>query len=252
MKDPDYRTVLYRDYGNTIYGEVNSAHGGYDAAIDPWLLSFKSGESPGVAADLGCGRGEWLRALNQLGFTKIFGVDLSEQDLLEAKRVLPTATLIHEDILGWLANQEPGALDLIHAKDIIEHFTKDEFILFLQRAHAALKDGGVIYLSTFNAQSPMAAQTLSGDFTHETAHTPNSLNQCLRATGYSSIRIKGVHHCNSSLKGRVRSVLGKLFYWFARQVIVLRHGKGVCSPAIDSHTALPDLIAMACRDKAST
>jgi 2-polyprenyl-3-methyl-5-hydroxy-6-metoxy-1,4-benzoquinol methylase len=132
----------------------------------------------------------------------------------------------------------------VHAKDVIEHMTKDEFIHFLQAAHAALRPGGRIWLRTFNAQAPLSGMTRYGDFTHESGHSPSSLAQCLRATGFTQIRVKGQHYCSRSLSGRVRALLSWPVKKAARLMLKLRHGGG-SHGEVDLFASEPDVFAEA-------
>lgn len=242
-----YRDILYRNYSATFSAqkayEPTLQHAQYEVTYP----SLPEGRSSTIA-DLGCGKGEWIAWLAGKGFIKLTGVDGSEADLIIARNH-DTANVkwVPADLISHLETH-PASYDLLHAKDVIEHMTKDEFIRFLQAAHGALKPGGKLWLLTFNAQSPLSATTRYGDFTHESGHTPSSLSQCLRACGFTQLRIRGLHYCSTSLGGRLRAILGKVFYSAARLVLKLRHGGGTRVEGVDVHTVLPDLFAEARRD----
>ncbi len=238
-----YRDVLYCDYSATFGGQkaldASVQHAQYEATYDALPSSRDT-----AIADLGCGKGEWIAWVASKGFTTLTGVDLSPADLAIARQNDSTRTWVEQNVIIWLESQT-AAFDLLHAKDIIEHLTKDEFIRFLTAAKNALKPGGKLWMLTFNAQSPMSSVTRYGDFTHETGHTPGSLAQCLLATGFAEIHISGRHYCSSSLGGRLRALLGVAVYGCCRLLIQLRHGKGPLTPGIDRMTARPDLFVEA-------
>lgn len=239
----NYRDVLYRDY---------SSHFGGMKARDTrvqfaqYAATYHALPERGAAVlDIGCGKGEWLAWMAEQGFDSLTGVDGSMSDLEMARRHGPAkAAWVNEDGIAFL-EKNPRGFGLIHAKDVIEHLTKDEFLRFLLAARAALKPGGRLWLMTFNAQSPLASATRYGDFTHETGHTPASLAQCLRACGFDTVAVSGRHYCSSSPGGRARWMLGRCFYAMARRVLRLRHGAGAAPAGVDLHTALPDLFAEA-------
>jgi cyclopropane fatty-acyl-phospholipid synthase-like methyltransferase len=239
-----YRDVLYSNY-SASFAEQKTHNpavqfAAYEATYDLSPISTES-----EVLDIGCGTGEWLTWLHQKGYTQLNGIDFSPSDIAIAKQQLTQANLSHVDAVSHL-QQQTARFDLIHAKDVIEHMTKDEFIHFLQAAHTALKPGGRIWLRSFNAQAPLSTATRYGDFTHESAHTPGSLAQCLRSTGFQQISIRGFHYCSSSLSGRVRALLSLPVAAVSRLILQLRHGKGG-SPGVDLHSPAPDLHAEACK-----
>lgn len=241
-----YRDVLYRNYSAAFSAQKSYAPCQQVAqyeAVYPGLP-----ENSGLAvADLGCGKGEWLGWLAGKGFTSLTGVDASESDLFIARSHDRSGVRwVQADLIEHL-EASPGAYDLLHAKDVIEHMTKDEFIRFLLAAHKALKPGGSLWMLTFNAQSPLAGATRYGDFTHESGHTPASLAQCLRACGFVQPKVRGWHYGSGSPGGRIRAVLGFLFYRLCRVVLMLRHGGGGAVEGLDLHIAEPDLFATAVR-----
>jgi cyclopropane fatty-acyl-phospholipid synthase-like methyltransferase len=235
-----YRTVLYSNY-SASFAEQKTHNPQVQFAAYEATYSLDGLQKEQHILDIGCGTGEWLCWMKSKGFTHLHGTDFSPSDIAVARQSLGSASLAEADGTVYL-HQRPGSFDLIHAKDVIEHMTKDEFILFLQTAHAALKPGGKLWLRSFNAQAPLSGATRYGDFTHESAHTPGSLAQCLRATGYGEISVRGFHYCSSSMNGRLRALLSWPVQKVARLVLKLRHGSGP-SHGVDLFAAQPDLHA---------
>lgn len=241
-----YRDILYRDYSASFGGQkaldAGVQHAQYAATYDNHLPADR-----GIAiADLGCGKGEWLEWMASNGFSKLTGVDLSPSDLAIARQGNPSRTWVEENVITFLESKS-NAFDLLHAKDIVEHFTKDEFIRFLAAAQAALRPGGELWLLTFNAQSPLSAATRYGDFTHEIGLTPASMAQCLRACGFGQISVQGFHYCSQSRGGKVRRVLGGIVFRLARLLLKIRHGGKADSGEVDLHSTEPDIFTRARR-----
>ncbi len=240
-----FREILYRDYSASFGAQkrldATVQHAQYEGAY-PALPA----DARAAILDLGCGKGEWLGWMRSKGYAMLTGVDLSESDLSIARREAPAQTWMQENGIAFLESQT-AAFDLIHAKDVVEHMSKDEFIQFLLAARQALRPGGVLWLLTFNAQSPLSTATRYGDFTHEIALTPSSAAQCLRACGFTDISVQGRHHCSSSVSGRVRSLLGKLVQSAARLALKVRHGGRAEEGGIDLHCTAPDLFISAAK-----
>lgn len=235
-----YRDVLYRNYSKN-FGDLKS--GAVDHSFSTFPLAYDlSNLNRGVAiADIGCGRGEWLRWLSHNGYQHLFGFDVSSGELSS----IPGATSICGDALKTLDDPKwQNFFTLIHAKDFIEHLTKQEMIDFLTVAHSALKQGGSLWLSTFNAQGIFHSTTRYGDFTHENAFTPSSLSQALRSCGYRVDRIEGTHICPPTVKGAIRKLTYRLASIPAGLLLRARHG-GQPDKSFSTFSVAPDLFAAA-------
>ncbi|HYZ72972.1 MAG TPA: class I SAM-dependent methyltransferase, partial [Chthoniobacterales bacterium] len=176
-----YREVLYSRYSQSLGNTDRSETGILPhifASVYPPLASDRNI----LVADVGCGQGAWLAWAASQGYKNLIGIDGSLNELDLAKH-LAEIQLIHGDAIAVLGKHE-GQFDLIHGKDLFEHFTKNEAVEFLRVCYQALKPGGELWIYTFNAQGWFAAATRDGDFTHELAVTPTSLAQVLRATGF--------------------------------------------------------------------
>ena len=246
----NYREKLYSGY-STNFGDLKAFDQGRSMfpAFDSTYANFSKDKSAHIL-DAGCGKGEWLAWLSQRGYQHLYGIDGAAADLEVAHRWLPEVKFDLGQISNFL-KETTLKFDVIHAKDVIEHFTKGELIEFLALAREALSDQGEIWLQTFNAQAPMASATRYGDFTHEIGLTPTSLAQCLRATGYDVRSICGVHYCSSSTSGRIRSILSAVIHRTARIVLQARHGGSkTASDSVDRLCALPDMLAIATKRSA--
>ena len=148
------------------------------------------------------------------------------------------------DASGVLGSR-PAFFDIIHAKDVLEHLTPAEVLAFLAACRQALKPGGELWLLTFNAQSPFAAATRYGDFTHQGGFTPASMVQVLTASGLVPTEVRGIHATPNTLNGILRRVIWKMGTPFFRLLLKARHGGARTRPGLDLRTTDPDLFAAA-------
>ena len=240
----DYRQVLYSRYsqslGNTGLSETAIIPQIF-ASVYPPLASDRNI----LVADVGCGQGAWLAWAASQGYENLIGIDSSRSELDFAKN-LPGIELIHGDAIAVLRKHE-DQFGLIHAKDLFEHFTKNEAVEFLRACHEALTPDGELWLYTFNAQGWFAAATRHGDFTHELAVTPASLAQVLRATGFKAISVQGRLPTPRTAGGLGRRLLFRVLDIVGRFIITARHGHRVSNDNVDFGTTLPDLLAIAKR-----
>lgn len=206
-----YRDRIYPQYTslhtpNSINNDIKSLSTTTSqllARLDKWLPKNRTA----VCLDVACGSGELLFALKATGFEKLCGVDCSSQQVLVAKQIFPDVQ--EGDAINYL-RENKGKFDLITAFDIIEHLDKNEVIEFLDSLHAALKPGGRGILQTPNADSPWFASLRYGDFTHEVAFTPKSLDRLAKVAGFVGFEARECRPFPHGFKSYVRLVLWHL------------------------------------------
>jgi 2-polyprenyl-3-methyl-5-hydroxy-6-metoxy-1,4-benzoquinol methylase len=241
----NYRETLYRRYsqslGSTALPTTDLLPQVFSAIYAPLPLDRST-----PIADVGCGQGAWLLWAASQGYTNLIGIERSRNEL-DLARKMPNVEFINEEAIDALRKYE-GKLGLIHAKDLLEHFTKNEAIDFLLSCHRALKPGGELWIYTFNAQGWFSGETRYGDFTHELAVTPASLAQVLRATGFTILSVQGRLPTPRTLGGLGRKLLFGALDVVGRFLIPGRHGHRVSDHDVDLGTTLPDLLARAKRE----
>jgi 2-polyprenyl-3-methyl-5-hydroxy-6-metoxy-1,4-benzoquinol methylase len=172
------------------------------------LRRFLPADRDAAIIDLGCGYGSLVWWLQQIGYTHAGGIDVS-RDQIEQGLGLGIRNLQHGDVLELL-QATAGQYDLIVARDLFEHFTKDDTLEALSRCREALRPGGVLLLQVPNGESPLAGRIIYGDFTHETAFTQSSVAQVLRAAGFGSVECYPVRPVIYGVKSWLRSVLWRV------------------------------------------
>ena len=241
-----YRDVLYTRYSRS-FGERPSLPPGTLPEVFARIYPALPADRATPIADIGCGQGAWLSWVTSQGYTNLVGIDRSASELDRAQ--VPGVHFVNEDALAAL-NKFEGQFRLIHAKDLFEHFTKDEAVQFLLACCKALKVGGELWIYTFNAQGWFASVTRDGDFTHELAVTPTSLAQVLRATGFTVLSVRGCLPCPQTFGGLGRKLFFGGLEVVGRVLVSARHGRRVSDGKVDPDTTLPDLLARARRDEA--
>jgi SAM-dependent methyltransferase len=102
--------------------------------------------------------------------------------------------VIHKDAIDYLESA-PDRFNFIFAAQVIEHFTYDDLVRFLQNCYASLNDGGYIILETINCANVIYGSYLKYcDYSHRMGFTPRSLKQFLSMAGnFSSLEFIEVH-----------------------------------------------------------
>lgn len=106
---------------------------------------------PGAMAfDIGCGRGEWLEILLELGLSP-FGMDLDEGMLQGCVDLsLPAAQGDAVAHLATLADQSQAAITAFH---VVEHIPFEQLQALVVQALRVLKPGGLLIMETPNPEN---------------------------------------------------------------------------------------------------
>lgn len=207
----DYRRRLYGRYVT----DFTAHHSRFDRATFEQQIPTLSRRFSGVLPadrnanilDVACGSGGFLYFLRKLGYVNILGVDASPEQLAVGEQHgLPVE---RADAFRFLRDN-PQTFDLITGLDVIEHFTKDEVIEFLELTAGALRPGGAVLFQTPNAFSPFGMQLRSADFSHEVCFTPLSLAYVLRSAGFADIQVYPCGPVPVGLYGAARCVLWRV------------------------------------------
>jgi 2-polyprenyl-3-methyl-5-hydroxy-6-metoxy-1,4-benzoquinol methylase len=170
------------------------------ARMAGWLPS----NSAAMCLDAACGAGSLLFALRGAGYSNLFGVDRSAQQVSFAKQLCPQVE--QGDVIEFL-RRNSNRFDLITAFDIFEHLEKREVFEFADAIFFALRPGGRLIVQTPNADSPWIGSVRYGDVTHELAFTPASLERTLKVVGFAGYEARECAPFVHGLKSGARHVL---------------------------------------------
>jgi ubiquinone/menaquinone biosynthesis C-methylase UbiE len=147
-------------YAEHLYGEL--AHKSFDRW---WLDRFVSlTRGLGPLSELGCGPGQVARYLKDHGAAEVFGADLSERMLAEARRRSPDIPFRRQDMLALtLADRSLGGIAAFYA---IVHFTPRQAEQAFREMCRVLAPGGYALVAFHVAE--MAAPRRGG--AHELRH----------------------------------------------------------------------------------
>ncbi len=117
-----------------------------------------------IALDLGCGRGEWLAWLREIGVRAV-GVDLNP---IFVARCREAGLEVHEaDLMDTLAQQPDASLGLVSAFHVVEHLPFPLQYRLMSEMYRVLLPGGLALLETPNARNLLVT---GGDFYRDPTH----------------------------------------------------------------------------------
>ena len=171
--------------------------------------------------DLGCGHGALIHFARASGYRNIRGVDCSPEQVAAAKH-LGIESVREGDLMDTLRCLAEESLDCMVTFDVIEHFTKNELLAFVDEVSRVLRCGGRWIIHTPNGESPFCCRMRYWDFTHEIAFTRQSLPQLLLASGFTTVECHSDILAVTGFKRFVRwviwkSILGMLRLWIAAE-----------------------------------
>ena len=178
---------LYLDFESLYRGTRQQVADALTAYAD--LLAPPGGSSAPspVAIDLGCGRGEMVRYLGQLGYAAA-GVDLNRVAVDSC--LAEDLQAVHADALTYLDGVAPGSVPLITSMHLVEHLSHEDLFRLLQAALKALSPGGMLLLETPNPRNLLVgAGDFYRDFTHVKPLFPDTLRFLLDYFGYEDAGI---------------------------------------------------------------
>jgi SAM-dependent methyltransferase len=176
----NFKRRIYESYRSTTSRNIykvgaNRRRGNTQAMFEHRWGRFLPADRQSPILDVGCGSGEFLLYLQQKGYTRLTGVDLSSEQV-RAARAAGLGNVIETDALSYLLNR-PAHYTMISALSLLEHLTRDELFAHLDAMVAALQPGGVLLGLAPNAKGPFGAYIRYADITHELSFTPESIVQ---------------------------------------------------------------------------
>lgn len=206
----DLRTRIYQHYvharGESLAPATVDGFAPRASSLRSLIRKHFPADSTASILDLGCGHGALIYFLRQAGYRNVVGVDVSPEQVAEAAR-LGIEGIREGDLLETLRNLPDHSQDVVIAFDVIEHFTKDELLHYVDEVLRVLRPGGRWLIHAPNGESPFVGAIRYGDMTHEQAFTRVSLAQLLLSSGFSSVECHESGPVPAGSKSTVRWML---------------------------------------------
>jgi SAM-dependent methyltransferase len=174
----------------------------------PFVESLLEALPATATIDLGCGRGEWLEILAELGFKPV-GVDL-DKNMVEVCRKM--GLQVEEvDALTYLSTLPDKSQAIVSAFHIVEHITFDQLRILISEALRVLKPGGLLIMETPNPENiVVATSNFYLDPTHQRPIPPMLLSFVAEYTGFARVKTLRLQE-SQELANRVNVSLREVF-----------------------------------------
>ena len=177
--------------------------------------------------DIGCGQGTLIYNLKKLGFTKVKGVDVSQEQINLAHKA-GISEVICQDLHKFLSHQNKNLFDVVFLIDILEHIDKSEVLDFLDKINALMTEGAKVVIHVPNAAGIFGMKVRYGDFTHENAFTQKSIIQVLSSCNFEEIRCFEDKPIVHGIKSLIRYLLWELSIIPFRLIMLAETGAYRC------------------------
>jgi len=184
-KQPDEDNIFKDEkYISFLYSNKRRPNSNYPDELAVHLRDhyFKS---TGDLLDIGCGRGDMLKALFEAGFS-VSGTDLSPVSIDTCKPHTVKVSNLEKDSLPF----DDNAFDFVFSKSVIEHLHNP--MSFLKQSLRVIAPGGRAVIMT-----PSWMHTRWGpfylDYTHVTPFTRPSLRDAMVMAGYTNVKVVHFH-----------------------------------------------------------
>jgi 2-polyprenyl-3-methyl-5-hydroxy-6-metoxy-1,4-benzoquinol methylase len=190
----------------------------FDAHVRETYRPHLGPETTTRICEVGFNRGFMLRSLQQLGFRNLAGVDLSPQDVEDARRRTGIEGLVCGDAVEFL-RARPGSYDAVIFKAVLEHVPKAQAGPLLDAIGGALRPQGVVLCEVPNMDWYFASHERYMDVTHETGFTPESLAQ-LFGLYFDDVKVlKVTDPSHGPLASRRRRFARRVIFHLVRRVM---------------------------------
>ena len=174
----DYKYVGFED---TFRGSEESV----SATFSEYVPIFAGATD---IVDLGCGRGEFLAAL-QLAGVRARGVDINDAMVAVARE--RGLDVVRGDALGFVASLRDESIGGAIATQVVEHLDPSYLLRLIDELSRTLRHGAPLVLETINPACWYAFfSSYIRDLTHVRPVHPETLQYLLRASGFERVEIR--------------------------------------------------------------
>jgi SAM-dependent methyltransferase len=152
-----------------------------------YVTKFPPPDGRGRIVDIGCGRGEMLELLRDVGH-RVVGVELDTNMLAVCQS--KGLDVVSADGVSWLEQQRPNSMLGVFSAQVVEHLLTTELERFVAASLDALYAGGVMVIETINPRSLHAlANHFFADLSHVRPVHPETLRFMCEQAGFAEVAL---------------------------------------------------------------
>ena len=142
---------------------------------------------PEPVLDLGCGRGEFLELMKEIG-KDAYGVEMNQYEVEQiAEKGLK---VVRQDMLTHLQQLQPRSIGSVFCAQVVEHITPEQVYQMLSRLHVVMRPGAFLLIETVNPISVFGFHNVYfKDPTHIFPVHPETLAFMMKYAGFQRVEI---------------------------------------------------------------
>ena len=157
----------------------------------PLIEEVNIGKPDSPILDIGCGRGEWLELLQDLGYVAQ-GLDINRL-MIEQCRT-SGLEVIEGDALSYLRTLPDASLGAVTGFHVIEHLPFEVLVKLVDETVRVLKSGGLVIFETPNPENILVgSHTFYIDPTHRKPLPSSMLKVVVESRGLHHVSIMNLH-----------------------------------------------------------
>ena len=167
-----------RDYVSVVYNEKRTPKTDYPPKLASYLFTRFGIKKGAKLLEVGCGRGDFLEAFQQLG-ADVYGLDRSETAAANLAQLQVKKTDVSIESFPF----EDNTFDIVYHKSLIEHLYSPDNLM--RESYRVIRRGGRVIILT--PDWPSLMKVFYEDFTHSRPYDTTSLRDVLQVYGFSEI-----------------------------------------------------------------
>jgi predicted TPR repeat methyltransferase len=176
--------------------------------FDYYILPHLPENKDAKILEIGCGWGKYISHLEDLGYTKVEGIDISPEQIEFAHKQLKLKNVKLADGIEFLKKSKKK-YDAIYMIDVLEHLDLEDSITIGKSIYQSLNKGGVFLFQVPNGVSLMTPIRYA-DITHTRAFSDYMCTQYMKLSGFFDIENRALPPMPHGLKSTLRSLAWKL------------------------------------------
>ncbi len=166
------------DYIAVVYDEARTPRTDYPFQMVSYLCARFNLQKGQRLLEIGCGRGDFLNAFQQLGMD-CCGVDLSDHGFCHLNNIQVAKVDISQDVLPF----DNSSFDVVYHKSLIEHLYSPDHLM--KETWRVLKPEGRVIILTPDWGSQM--KIFYEDYTHSRPYNMTALSDLLKVYEFKKI-----------------------------------------------------------------
>lgn len=179
-------STFYKAFENKFRGDRNLIKSRLQIYL-PFAKKLQGLYSTPCAVDLGCGRGEWIECLRDIGLLAV-GVDMDDGMLATCQRMNLKA--VKEDAIAYLKQLPDESQIIVSAFHLVEHLDFEAIQELVQESLRVLSPGGILITETPNPENIVVGSSrFYLDPTHKKPIPPELLSFLPEYYGFKRVKV---------------------------------------------------------------